>query len=90
MVLSRSSLGRAAARDAGQGLHLYRLVLASDPQNLAAIAVERSALAEKGALEKARHNLARLLVLCGGSCVEARQLSDAIAKGPAAQVVSAN
>ena len=73
----------------GKALHLYRLVLSTDSQNLAAIAGEGSALAEKGALEKARLNLAKLQGLCGGSCPEARQLALAIAKGPAPQIVSA-
>ena len=73
----------------GKALHLYRLVLASDPQNLTAIAGEGSALAEKGALEKARRNFAQLQGLCGGSCPQVQQLAAAIAKGPAPQVVSA-
>jgi Tfp pilus assembly protein PilF len=71
----------------GKALHYYRRVLTSDPQNLDAIAGEGEALAEKGALEKARANLARLENLCGKGCEASRQLGAAIAKGAAPQVV---
>jgi Flp pilus assembly protein TadD len=82
---------RPPAREGMQGkaLHYYRRVLTSDPQNLDAIAGEGEALAEKGALEKARANLARLENLCGKGCEASRQLGAAIAKGAAPQVVSA-
>lgn len=74
----------------GKALHYYRLALASEPQNVQAISGEGAALAEKGALEKARRNLARLRGLCGEDCEATRSLSAAIAKGPAPRVVSAD
>ncbi|MBS0255382.1 MAG: hypothetical protein JSS36_09295 [Proteobacteria bacterium] len=74
----------------GKALHYYRTVLAIDPQNVAAIAGEGAALAEKGAIAKAQRNLARLEGLCGPTCPASRQLSAAIARGPAARVVSAD
>lgn len=74
----------------GKALHYYRAALANDPQNLLAIAGEGVALAEKGAVEKARRNLTRLQGLCGESCEATRQLSAAIAKGPAQRVVTAD
>jgi Flp pilus assembly protein TadD len=82
----------AAARQRGmpgQALHYYRTVLAGDPHNVNALAGGGAALAEKGALDKARRNLAEVEGLCGHDCPAARALSDAIAKGPTAPVVAA-
>lgn len=73
----------------GKALHYYREALQGDPRNLAAIAGEGEALAEKGATEKASRNLARLKGLCGDSCDETRKLSAAIQRGPAKRMVSA-
>ncbi len=73
----------------GKALHYYREALETDPQNLQAISGEGAALVEKGAVEKARRNLARLQGLCGETCDASRQLAAAIAKGPALRVVTA-
>ncbi|MGH6788015.1 MAG: tetratricopeptide repeat protein [Novosphingobium sp.] len=73
----------------GKALHYYRQALARDPQNPLAIAGEGVALVEKGALEKARRNLARLEQLCGADCAPTRDLAAALAKGPAQRVVTA-
>lgn len=85
------SLGEAARRQGMQGkaLRYYRQALKIDPNNQYAIAGEGAALAEKGALEKARRNLARLEQLCGQGCVPAQQLAAVIAKGPAPRMVTA-
>jgi tetratricopeptide (TPR) repeat protein len=84
-------LAQATRRQGMQGkaLHYYRLALVSDPQNFQAIAGEGAALAEKGAVEKARRNLARLQGLCGQDCEATRQLAAAIARGPSARVLTA-
>ncbi len=74
----------------GKALHYYRLALVSDPQNFLAIAGEGAALAEKGAVEKARRNLARLQGLCGQNCEATRLLAAAIARGPSPRVVTAD
>ena len=51
---------------------------------------EGETLVEKGAVEKARRNLARLEQLCGNkTCPPARQLAAAIERGPTPQVVTA-
>jgi len=63
----------------GKALHYYREALERDPRNLAAISGEGAALLEKGAVEKAKRNLARLHDLCTGSCPEADQLAALIA-----------
>lgn len=74
----------------GKALHYYREALDRDPQNLMAISGEGAALAEKGATEKARRNLARLQGLCGNDCAATQQLAAALARGPAPRVVTAD
>jgi Tfp pilus assembly protein PilF len=86
------SLAEATRREGMQGkaLGYYRDALMLDPNNQYAIAGEGAALVEKGAVEKARRNLARLEQLCGRDCTPAQQLAAAIAKGPAPRVVTAS
>ncbi len=85
------ALGDAARKAGLQGkaIHYYRDALNRDPNNLAAMAGEGGAMAEKGALEKARGTLSRLEGLCGKACPESQQLAAAIARGPGPRVVSA-
>jgi tetratricopeptide (TPR) repeat protein len=66
----------------GKAIRYYRDALAREPANFAAIAGEGSALVEKGALEKARRNLAKLQSLCGDTCPETVALQSSIARGP--------
>ncbi len=84
-------LAQATRRQGMQGkaLHYYREALQLDPQDLSAISGEGAALAEKGALDKARRNLTRLQGICGDSCAPTRDLAAAIARGPVPRVVSA-
>lgn len=84
-------LAEAARRQGMQGkaLRYYRDVLDRDPQNLAALSGEGAALAEKGAIEKARRDLAKVEGLCGSGCAPARSLAEAIARGPAQHLVTA-
>lgn len=86
------SLADATRRQGMQGkaLHYYRVALTSDPRNVAALAGEGVALAEKGATEKANRNLARLQTLCGKDCSETRSLAAAIARGPSPRMVTAD
>ena len=85
------ALGEATRRQGMQGkaIHYYRLALESDPQNVLAISGEGAAMVEKGAIEKARRNLARLEGLCGSDCEATRRLSAAIAQGPPVKIVTA-
>jgi len=85
------NLAEASRRQGMQGkaLHYYREALERDPKNLLAIAGEGAAMAEKGAVEKARRNLVRLKGLCGDNCEATKQLTAAIAKGPAPRVLTA-
>ena len=84
-------LGAAARRDGmpGKALHYYRIVLAREPHNPAAIASEGIALAEKGAIEKARRDLAVLQNLCGDGCPATRDLAAALAQGLTPRVLTA-
>lgn len=84
-------LAEAARQDELQGkaIRYYREALDRDPGNIAAIAGEGAALAEKGATEKARLNLAKVQSLCGDSCPETRELAAAIAAGPHTPVLTA-
>ena len=84
-------LARAARAEQLQGkaIRYYRELLERDPRNFAAIAGEGEALLEKGAVEKARANLARLESLCGGGCAETQALAATIAAGPPERVMTA-
>ena len=84
-------LARAARSDGLQGkaIAYYREVQDRDPSNYAAISGEGAALVEKGAVDKARNNLARLESLCGEGCPETRQLASAISQGPQRRVLTA-
>ena len=85
------NLAEATRRQGMQGkaLHYYREALEADPKSLTAISGEGAALVEKGAVEKARRNLARLKGMCGDDCDATKQLAAAIAKGPAPRIVTA-
>jgi tetratricopeptide (TPR) repeat protein len=85
------ALGDAARLDGLQGkaIHYYREALERDPDNVAALSGEGGAMVEKGAVEKARRNLARIEGLCGKGCSEAQQLAAVIARGPTPRVLSA-
>jgi tetratricopeptide (TPR) repeat protein len=73
----------------GKAIRYYRMALDREPDNLAALSGEGAALVEKGALEKARRNLAKLQSICGDKCPETRQLAAVIAKGPQPRVLTA-
>ncbi len=66
----------------GKAIAYYREALDRDPGNFAAISGEGTALVEKGALEKAKKNLAQLQSLCGDQCPETVALQSSIARGP--------
>lgn len=84
-------LAEAARQDdlQGKAIHYYREALSRNPRNIAAIAGEGAALAEKGAMDKARLTLEKVRSLCGESCVETQDLAAAIAAGPKVQVKTA-
>jgi tetratricopeptide (TPR) repeat protein len=73
----------------GKAIRYYREALDRDPKNLAAISGEGEALLEKGAIEKARRNLAQLHSMCGTACPEADELAAAIERGVPESVLTA-
>lgn len=66
----------------GKAIGYYRSVLAITPNDPSALAGQGRALVQKGAMEKARENLARLRSVCKTGCAEIAQLDAAIAAGP--------
>ncbi|RDC60123.1 hypothetical protein HME9302_01322 [Alteripontixanthobacter maritimus] len=84
-------LAEAARRDGLQGkaIAYYRVALAREPKNFAAMSGEGAALLEKGAVTQARANLARLESMCGSGCTETRTLAAVIAQGPQPRVLTA-
>lgn len=84
-------LAEAARKEGLQGkaIHYYREALEREPGNLAALSGEGEALVERGAVEKAKQNLAKLESICGEGCVETQELAAAIAAGPKEQVLTA-
>lgn len=76
----------------GKAIRFYREALTLEPNDQVALRGQGEAMVQKGAVERAKENLARLKTLCG-NCAEATQLAAAIAKGPpataTAQVVPA-
>ena len=85
------ALGDAARAEGLQGkaIHYYREALERDPDNVGALAGEGGAMVEKGAVEKAKRNLARIEGLCGKGCSPAQELAAAISRGPTPRVLSA-
>ena len=83
-------LAEAARADGLQGkaITYYREALARDPDYFAAIAGEGEALVEKGAVDKAQRNLARLESMCGESCPETLALQARIDAGPPARLAA--
>lgn len=66
----------------GKAIRYYREALLLDPNDIKALRGQGEAMVAKGALERAKENLARVRTLCGGDCPDAAQLSAVIAKGP--------
>jgi Tfp pilus assembly protein PilF len=73
----------------GKAIRLYREALLIEPNDLTALAGQGEAMVAKGAIMKARENLARIKQLCIAACPEQQQLALAIEKGAAAPVMSA-
>ena len=85
-------LGDVAAQRGlpGKAIRYYREALTLDPNDVAALQGQGAALVQKGAVARARENLAKIRTLCRGACPPATTLAAAIAKGPpitTAQVV---
>jgi len=67
----------------GKAIRLYREALLLEPNDVAALRGQGEAMVQKGAVEKAKENLAKIRTLCGsGTCNDGVLLAAAIAKGP--------
>jgi Tfp pilus assembly protein PilF len=85
------ALGKVAQAQAlpGKAIRMYREALALEPNDLAALGGQGEAMVQKGAVERAKANLARIKTLCKADCATATQLAAVIAKGPPPAVVTA-
>lgn len=72
----------------GKAIRFYREALKLEPNDVTAIAGQGEAMVQKGAVVKARENLAKLKSLCN-NCTAQTQLAAAIEKGPPAPVQAA-
>jgi Tfp pilus assembly protein PilF len=68
----------------GKAIRFYREALTLEPNDVTALRGQGEAMVQKGAVERAKENLARVKTLCGTSCADATQLAAVIAKGPPA------
>ena len=84
-------LARAAQGEKlpGKAVKFYGEALQLDPNDLQALEGQGEALVQRGAVERAKANLARAKTLCKGNCPEVQTLAAAIAKGPPAEVLAA-
>lgn len=73
----------------GKAIRYYKDALQLDPNDLVALAGEGDALVQRGAVDRAKANLARLQQLCKTGCAPATQLAASIAKGPPPAVQTA-
>lgn len=66
----------------GKAIGYYIEVLAANPNDADALAGQGKAMVQKGAMERARENLAKLRSVCKTGCPEIAQLEGVIAAGP--------
>lgn len=67
----------------GKAIRYYREALTLEPNDIAALKGQGTALVAKGAIERARQNLAKIRKLCARACPEGEALAAAIARAPA-------
>ena len=85
------ALGRVAQAQQlpGKAIRMYFEALSLEPNDVNALSAQGEAMVQKGAVERARANLARVKALCKSECAPAQQLAATIAKGPPPAVVAA-
>jgi tetratricopeptide (TPR) repeat protein len=89
ILLHLAAAARASGMQ-GKAIRYYREAQEREPKNLDALAGEGAALAEKGALAKAREKLAQVEKACGkAACAPAQVVTAAIARGPAIRIQTA-
>ncbi len=73
----------------GKAIRLYREALLIEPNDVAALAGQGEALVVKGAVTKAKENLAKVRLICVAACPEQVALAAAIEKGGTGPALSA-
>jgi Tfp pilus assembly protein PilF len=73
----------------GKAIRYYKDALLLEPNDVNALSAEGDALVQRGAVQRAKDNLARIQTLCKTGCAQATSLAAAIAKGPPAPVQTA-
>ncbi len=73
----------------GKAIRMYREALLIEPNDVIALSGQGEALVQKGAIERAKENLARIEKLCVNACPEQTRLATAIEKGPDKPVMAA-
>ena len=73
----------------GKAIRYYREALSMEPNDLEALEGQGRVLVERGAVERARRNLARIEAICETQCEPADALAAAIAAGPPPEVLAA-
>jgi Tfp pilus assembly protein PilF len=84
--LARAALGLKLP---GKAIKFYFEALKLEPNDVAALAGQGEALVQRGAIERAKQNLARIKTLCANPCPQATQLAAIIARGPPPEVLTA-
>ena len=85
------ALGRVAQaqRLPGKAVRLYADALRLEPNDVTALSAQGEAYVQRGAVDRARQNLARVQTLCRQPCPAAQQLAAVIQRGPPAEVLAA-
>jgi tetratricopeptide (TPR) repeat protein len=78
-----------AQRLPGKAVRYYADALRMEPNDVNALAGQGEAYVQRGAVERARRNLARVQTLCRQPCPQAQQLAAVIQRGPPAEVLAA-
>ena len=78
-----------AQRLPGKAVKFYVEALKLEPNDVSALAGQGEALVQRGAVERAKQNLAKIRSLCNNPCPQATTLAAVIAQGPPADVVAA-
>jgi tetratricopeptide (TPR) repeat protein len=66
----------------GKAIRLASKALDLEPNDLNALEIQGQAMAELGAIPRAKDNLAKLQKLCASGCAQVAELSAAITRGP--------
>lgn len=66
----------------GKAIRFYGEALKLDPNDLTALRGQGEAMVAKGAMTRAKDNLAKIKTICKATCADATTLSATIAKGP--------